>query len=100
MQSDSNERLWAALSWIPVLLPILAIVALVMESTKSSQFVRHHAIQALATGLVVWVITTITVGVGGLLFLIFFYWAYKAYQGQTVEIPLITNFVRGRGWIA
>ena len=50
----SEERLWGALSWIPAtpLWPILAIVALVMESTKDSEYVRHHAILSLTTGLV------------------------------------------------
>jgi uncharacterized protein len=26
------------------------------------------------------------------------YWAYKAYQGEMVEIPVISNFVRNQGW--
>jgi len=100
--TTSNERLWAALSWVPItpLYPILAIVALVMDETKSSAFVRHHAIQSLVAGLVAVVITVVTVGVGGLIFLVFFYWAYKAYQGETVEIPVLTDFVRKQGWIA
>jgi uncharacterized membrane protein len=100
--TTSNERLWAALSWIPIppLFPILAIVALVMEETKSSTFVRNHAIQALVTGLVVSVLTAVTIGVGGIIYFVFFYWAYKAYQGESVEIPVLTNFVRKQGWIA
>lgn len=100
--TTSNERLWAALSWIPVtpLYPILAIVALVMEETKTSTFVRHHAVQALVAGLVVGIISVITVGVGAILFLVFIYWAYLAYQGKTVEIPLVTKFAQKQGWIA
>jgi uncharacterized membrane protein len=100
--TTSNERLWAALSWIPItpLYPILAIVALVMEETKTSAYVRHHAVQSLITGLVVAVITAITIGVGGILFLVFFYWAYQAYQGKTVELPVVTKFARQQGWIA
>ena len=102
-QSDtSNERLWGALSWIPVspLYPILAIVALLMDSTKNNAFVRHHAVQSLVTGLVIAVLSVLTVGLAAILFLVFFYWAYKAYQGQTVEIPVITNWVRKQGWIS
>jgi uncharacterized membrane protein len=30
--------------------------------------------------------------------LVFLYWAYKAYQGETFEIPMLTNFIRGQGW--
>ncbi len=106
MQGDTNttqnERLWAALSWVPItpLYPILAIVALVMEETKSSAFVRHHAIQSLVAGLAAVLITVFTIGIGGIIFLVFFYWAYKAYQGENVEIPVLTKFVRQQGWIA
>ena len=100
--TTSNERLWAALSWLPItpLYPVLAIIALIMDETKTSTFVRQHAVQALVTGLVVAVITAITIGVGGILFLVFFYWAYLAYQGKTVEIPVVTKFARQQGWIA
>lgn len=99
--TTSNERLWAALSWVPItpLYPILAIVALVMEETKSSAFVRQHAIQSLVAGLAAVLITVFTIGIGGIIFLVFFYWAYKAYQGESVEIPVLTNFVRKQGWI-
>jgi uncharacterized membrane protein len=26
------------------------------------------------------------------------YWAYKAYQGEMVNIPVITDFVKNQGW--
>jgi uncharacterized membrane protein len=100
--TTSNERLWAALSWIPItpLYPILAIIALVMDETKTSTYVHRHAVQALITGLVVLLLTVVTVGVASILYLVFFYWAYQAYQGQTVEIPFVTKFARQQGWIA
>ncbi len=97
----SNDRTWAALSWIPItpLWPILAIVALLMEDTKNRPFVRYHAITSIATGIVAAVLTIITLGLGAIIFLVFFYWAYKAYQGEMVEVPLVSNFVRSRGWV-
>jgi uncharacterized membrane protein len=100
-ETTSNDRLWAALSWIPIspVWPILAIVALLMESTKDRPFVRYNAIVSIATGILAVIITIVTFGLGGLLFLVFFYWAYKAYQGETVEIPWVSNFCRGRGWV-
>ena len=96
----SNDRLWAALGWIPAtpLWPILAIVALLMENTKERTFVRYNAVLSIACGVILIPITAITLGLGGLLYLVFFYWAYKAYQGETVEIPFVTNFVKERGW--
>ena len=99
-EKTQDEKLWAALSWLPVLWPILAIVALLMENTKGSAFVRYHAILSIATGIATVIITTVTFGLGGILFLVFFYWAYKAYQGELVEIPVLTNFCKNQGWIA
>ncbi|MBN1815684.1 MAG: hypothetical protein JXA14_27870 [Anaerolineae bacterium] len=99
-ETTSNDRLWAALSWIPIspVWPILAIVALLMESTKDRPFVRYNAIVSIATGIVSVIITIVTFGIGGLLFLVFFYWAYKAYQGEMVTIPWVSNFVKNQGW--
>lgn len=97
----SNERTWAALSWIPIspVWPLLAILALLMEDTKSSPFVRYHAILTIATGVATLILTIITLGLGAIIFLVFFYWAYKAYQGEMVEVPVVSNFIRGRGWV-
>ena len=99
-ETTQNEKLWAALSWLPVLWPILAIVALLMDSTKGSAFVRYHAILSIVTGIAAVIITAVTLGLGGILFLVFFYWAYKAYQGEMVNIPVLTNFCKNQGWIA
>jgi uncharacterized membrane protein len=100
-ETTQNDRLWAALSWIPIspVWPILAIVALVMENTKDRPFVRYNAIVSIATGVVAAILTIVTLGLGGLIFLVFFYWAYKAYQGEMVEIPWVSNFCRDRGWV-
>ena len=97
----SEERLWAALSWIPAtpLWPILAIVALVMENTKDSEYVRYNAILSLATGLVLIPISIITIGCGALLYFVFFYWAYLAYRGRDVEVPFVSDWVRRQGLI-
>ena len=97
----SNDRMWAALSWLPIspLWPIVAIVALVMDDTKDRPFVRYNAVVSIATGIATIILTFVTLGLGGLLFIVFLYWAYKAYQGETVEIPVISNFCRDRGWV-
>jgi uncharacterized membrane protein len=97
----SNDRMWAALSWLPIspLWPIVAIIALVMEDTKDRPFVRYNAVVSIATGIVTFILAFVTLGFGALLIFVFFYWAYKAYQGETVEIPLISSFCRERGWV-
>ena len=100
-ETTQNDKLWAALSWIPIspAWPILAIVALLMENTKDRPFVRYHAIVSIATGVILIPLTIITAGIAGLAYLVFFYWAYKAYQGEMVEIPVVTNFCKNRGWV-
>jgi uncharacterized membrane protein len=100
-ETTPNDRTWAALSWLPVtpLWPILAIVALLMEDTKTRPFVRYHAVHSIATGLILIPVTVVTLGLGSLLYLVFFYWAYQAYQGERVEVPVLTSWVKNQGWV-
>jgi uncharacterized membrane protein len=101
MEVTANDRTWAALSWIPAtpLWPLLAILSLVMEDTKDRPFVRQHAMLSLATGALLIPVTCVTLGLGGLLYLVFFYYAYQAYQGEAVTIPVVSDFVAERGWV-
>jgi len=50
------------------------------------------------------ILSVITVGLGTIcaipaVFIILLYWAYQAYQGKWVRIPLITDFLISRGII-
>jgi uncharacterized membrane protein len=91
-----DDKLWAALSW--VFWPV-AIIALIMEDKKARPFVRYHAIQSLVAGILFTVIASVTVGCGTPVFLISLWFAYKSYQGEWSEIPVITNFIKGQGWV-
>ena len=98
-----DDKLWAALSW--VFWPI-AIVMLFMEEKKNRPFIKYHAVNSLAFGVVFFVfisvISAVTFGIGTCLVvlgLVVFYWAYKAYQGEWVEVPWMTGFIKGQGWI-
>ena len=95
-----DDRLWAALSWLPMtpLWPIIAAIALMLESTKDRPFVRYNAVLSLVTGVVLIPVTIITLGCGALLYFVFFYWAYLALQGRRPEIPFVSNWVRKQGW--
>jgi uncharacterized membrane protein len=101
LEVTPNDRTWAVLSWLPMtpLWPILAIVALLMENTKDRPFVRYNAVLSITTGVILIPLTAITLGLAGFLYLVFFYWAYQAYQGETVEVPVVTNWVKERGWV-
>ena len=97
----SDDRLFAALSWLPVtpLWPVVAIVVLLMEDKKDRPFIRYNAILSIATGVVLIPLSIVTIGCAAFLYFVFFYWAYLAYQGQIVEVPVVTNFVKNQGWI-
>ena len=99
----SDDKLWAALGY-PIAL--IALIVLLMEDKKARPFIKFHAVQSLAANVAFVVIATVlsvvTLGFGGLcvpvIWLVFFYWAYKAYQGEKFEIPVITNFIKNQGW--
>jgi uncharacterized membrane protein len=98
----SDDKLWAALGY-PI--GLIALIMLFMEDKKARPFIKYHAVQSLAAN-VAFVLISIILGItvvgalcAPLLWLVFFYWAYLAYQGQMFEIPLITNFIKGQGWV-
>ena len=106
LESDTteNDKLLAALSY-PV--PIVAIVILLSETNKARPFQRFHAAQALAfwvvLGAITFVLCIVTAVVGILCFpvlwLISLWPAYQAYQGEYMELPVITDFIRKQGWV-
>lgn len=101
-QVTSDDKLWAALAY--VFTPLVPIILLLMEDKKNRPFIRAHNGQALAWGVVFYVLVSILSAflIGLCLwpigFLLQLYWAYKAYQGEYVSIPVITNFVKNQGW--
>lgn len=94
----SNDRLWAALSWIPItpLWPLLAIIALLMENTRERPFIHYNAAVSIVTGVILIPLSIVTLGLASLLYLVFFYWAYRAYQGEMVEVPWTSDWTRKR----
>ncbi|MBN1995739.1 MAG: DUF4870 domain-containing protein [Anaerolineae bacterium] len=100
---NDNDKLMAALAWI---IPLLGIVILLVEDMKNRPFQKYHAVNSLAFSVVFFVvmsiISVVTFGFGSCLFILWFiviYWAIKAYQGEWVEVPALTNFLKGQGWV-
>jgi uncharacterized membrane protein len=99
----SDDKLWAALGY-PI--AIVALIVLFMDDKKARPFIKFHAVQSLAANvaffIVATVISVVTFGFGGLcvplLWFVFLYWAYKAYQGEYIDIPVVTNFIKSQGW--
>ncbi len=98
----SDDKLWALLAYI--LSPIVPLILMFWEDKKNRPFIREHNAQALVLGIINFVLTI----VGGasiiLACLPLFVWLYMlylgihAYQGKSVTIPVITNFVKSQGW--
>jgi uncharacterized membrane protein len=61
-------------------------------------FIKAHNAQALVMGIIYIVLTAGTIGCGSIFWLVLLYWAYKAYQGEYIEIPVVTEFVKNQGW--
>ena len=96
----SDDKLWAALAY--VFSPIVPIILMLMEDKKNRPFIKAHNAQALVLGvimiIVVPILATFTCGIGAIVWFIMLFWAYKAYQGQYVTIPVVTDFCKNQGW--
>jgi uncharacterized protein len=100
----SDDKLWSALGY-PIVL--VAIIMLLMDEKKVRPFIKFHAVQSIAVNVVFFIVATIlgvvTFGFGAicvpLLWLVFIYWGYLAYQGKMFDIPVVTNFIKNQGWV-
>ena len=89
-----------------VRVPIVGIIVLLSDSMKNNPFLRLHAVQSLALGVVLFIVTLVIsfTGIGACLapFLwlgVTLYYAYQAYQGKNFSIPFVTDFCRNQKWI-
>ena len=102
-EPTSDDKLFAALAY--ALSPLVPIIILFLEDKKGRPFIKAHNVQALVAGValsvIVSLVTVVTCGLGVVSifgWILMLYWAYKAYQGEYVNIPVITDFVKGQGW--
>lgn len=89
-----DDKLWALLSYI--FCPLIGIIVLLMEDKKSRPFIKYNAVVSIVLGVLVAVLSWACIGV-----LVWFYSIYlgiKSYQGEWVEVPVISDFVRNQGW--
>lgn len=111
-----NDKLMALLAYlIAVIVPLIILLS---EEMKKRAFQRYHAIQSLGLSaacilyeivacLLYTLLTTLSAGILGFcLWILWFlplipmiYYAIKAYQGEYVEIPVLTNFMKQQGWL-
>jgi len=77
---------------------------LLIEEKKNRPFLKFHAVQSLILGIIE-VILYVALGwifvgfcLGLLLWAYMIYVGVKAYGGETVNVPLITNMVKKNNW--
>jgi uncharacterized membrane protein len=106
MEISNDDKLWALLAY--VFAPFSPLLILLLEDKRDRPFIKAHNIQALGWGLVNLVIGTalsailfFCLGLPSLLIWgVGVYWGIKAYQGEMVTIPFITEFVKNQGWVS
>jgi uncharacterized membrane protein len=100
----SDDKLWAFLAYIPIIGWIAAVLALVMEDKKVRPFIKFHAIQglilAVINGVVSGILSFVVVGICTLIagFVYMLYIGWKAYQGESVNVPFVTDFIKNQNW--
>jgi uncharacterized membrane protein len=121
-QITDNDKLLAAITYI--FWP-LAVIILVSETNRERPFQRYHAVQSLGLdvaiavvyvffacfyGIIVAIASAIADFLGTVLSCLaaplwlipaalLFWYAYRAYQGEKFEIPILTEFMQGQGWL-
>ncbi len=69
------------------------------EKKKASPFLRFHMTQSIGLIVVMVVVSFITCGMGGLIYLpLALVYGMKAQRGEVFEIPVITRFMMDRGY--
>lgn len=89
-----DDKLWALLSYI--LAPLVGIIVLLIEDKKNRPFLKYNAVVSIVLGVLGILLSWLCIGI-----LIWFYSIYlgiKSYQGEWVEVPIVSDFVRNQGW--
>ncbi|MBM3152429.1 MAG: DUF4870 domain-containing protein [Chloroflexi bacterium] len=99
----SDDKLWALLGYI--FSPLIPLIMLLMEDKKSRPFIKFHAVQAIVLGIIQlvfymvlgWIFIGLCLGLA--LFSYMIYLGVKAYNGEYVEVPGVTNFIKNQNWV-
>ena len=95
----SDDKLWALLSYI--FAPLVSIIVLLMEDKKNRPFLRFHAIQSLALSVAYMITLVVVIGccLSPVYLVAIIYYGIKAYNGEYVTIPFLTDFCKQQKWL-
>jgi len=96
-----DDKLWAMLSYAPFIGFFVALYALLVDEKKSRPYIKTNAVQAMAIYVVIAVSSIIAVGVciASIIWIYQIYLMIQVNKGETVTIPVITDFCKKQGWI-
>ena len=89
-----DDKLWALLSYI--FCPLIGIIVLLIEDKKNRPFLKYNAIMSIILGILSIVLSSVCIGI--LVWFYAIYLGFKSYQGEWVEVPVISDFVKNQGW--
>ena len=89
-----DDKLWALLSY--VFAPLIGIIVLLIEDKKARPFLKYNAWVSIILGVLGILLSWACIGV--LVWFYSIYLGFKSYQGEWVEVPVISDFVRNQGW--
>jgi uncharacterized membrane protein len=96
----SDDRIWAAVAYL--FSPLSPIFIHLMADKRSRPFIRAHYPQAFLSGLCLLLLgiplALFTLGFFSIIWLVFPFWAYKAYNGENIEIPVISEYLNKNKW--
>lgn len=120
-EGSDDDRLMSGLAWLSMVilqLPIVSVIQLLSPNNRDRAFQRHHAVTSLlffaaaivyeiVAGIAFTLLTIITAGCAGLCLWVIFlaphalglYYAYQAYMGRRVELPVLSELGRKQGWL-
>ena len=89
-----DDKLWSLLSFI---FPLIGLILLFLDDKKARPFIKYNAVLAVMLGVVSAVLSVLCIGV--LLWIYGIYLGVKAYGGEWVTIPVLSDFGKKQGWL-
>ena len=90
-----EDKLWSLLSYI--FCPLVGIIVLLIEDKKNRPFIKYNAVVSIVLGVLGVLLSWACIGI--LIWIYAIYMGVKSYQGEWVEVPMVSDFVRNQGWV-
>ena len=93
-----DDKLIAALCY--AFSPLAPIIVMFLEEKKEREFIKAHLMQSLIVGIAIMIISTlltitvILACIAPFLWLISLFYAYKAFQGEIFEVPVVSGLIK------